>query len=112
MNSSRPSNPDNPASSLALAEREATEAIIRFAKTGRFELTMLDRAERYMELSGANAPTIGGIESNISRRRIGVQRLLIDCINPLTRADLARIEPTLMHLAAYPPSDRSSGLKR
>lgn len=75
MNSSIQSNPGNPSSSLALAEREAAEAIILFAKTGHSELTMLDRAERYMELSGANAPTVGGIASNISRRRICVQRL-------------------------------------
>ena len=60
------------------ARKAAINALISWAKTGTSELTMRESVNEYLEVSGANRPSIGGEETILAHRKIAANRLAID----------------------------------
>ena len=77
----------------------AINALIEWAHTGEGAITMREAVNEYLEVSGANLPTIGGEESILARRRITASRLAIECIYALSKEELARLDKELETIA-------------
>ena len=77
----------------------AVNALIEWATTGEGAITMREAVNEYLEVSGANLPTIGGEESILARRRIAASRLAIDCIYALSKEELSRLDKELEMIA-------------
>ena len=89
-------------------EREQTrQLILNWATTGRGELTMRSQVNRYMEHFGCNNST--NEETVLGHRRLVAQRLTIDCINPLSREQLAKVERELNRIAENDASRQRRG---
>lgn len=82
------------------ARKAAINALISWAKTGTSELTMRESVNEYLEVSGANHPSIGGEETILVHRRIAVNRLAIDCIHALSKEELSKLDGELDAIAA------------
>ena len=77
----------------------AINALIEWAQTGEGAITMREAVNEYLDVSGANLPTIGGEESILARRRIAASRLAIDCIYALSKEELSRLDKELETIA-------------
>lgn len=89
----------------------AVNAVVRWAQTGKNELTMRSTVNRYMEVSGANL-SIAGEEGIIGKRRIEAQLILRDCITPLSRENLRKAETMLFRIAEDDAPTMKRGLGR
>ena len=77
----------------------AINALIEWAQTGEGAITMREAVNEYLDVSGANLPTIGGEESILARRRIAASRLAIDCMYALSKEELSRLDKELETIA-------------
>ena len=73
----------------------AINALISWAKTGTSELTMRESVNEYLEVSGANRPSIGGEETILAHRKIAANRLAIDCVYALSKDEIDKVEREL-----------------
>ena len=89
----------------------AVNALISWAKTGWGYYSMRDAVDNYLELCGANRPSIGGEDTILAHRKIAASRLAIDCIYALSKEELSNLDKELVGIV----SDFSlphKGLKR
>ena len=77
------------------ARKAAINALISWAKTGTSELTMRESVNEYLEVSGANRPSIGGEETILAHRKIAANRLVIDCMYALSKEELSKLDREL-----------------
>ena len=77
------------------ARKAAINALISWAKTGTSELTMRESVNEYLEVSGANRPSIGGEETILAHRKIAANRLAIDCVYALSKDEIDKVEREL-----------------
>ena len=82
------------------ARKAAINALISWAKTGTSELTMRESVNEYLEVSGANRPSIGGEETILAHRKIAANRLVIDCMYALSKEELSKVDRELEVIAA------------
>ena len=75
--------------------KTAVNALIHWAKTGLGQFLMCDAVNDYLEVSGANRPSIGGEEAILARRKIAANRLAIDCIYALSAEELSEADRIL-----------------
>lgn len=73
----------------------AVNALISWVKTGCGYYSMRDAVDNYLELCGANRPSIGGEETILAHRKIAANRLAIDCIYALSKEELAEVDREL-----------------
>ena len=78
----------------------AINALIEWAQTGEGAITMREAVNEYLEVIGANHPSIGGEETILSHRRMAVNRLAIDCSFALTKEELSKVDKELKGIAA------------
>lgn len=78
----------------------AINALIEWVQTGMGELTMRDAVNDYLESCGANLPSIGGEETVLARRKMAVNRLLIDCLYALSKDEIDKVERELESIVA------------
>lgn len=83
--------------------KTAVNALIHWAKTGLGQFTMCDAVSDYLEVSGANRPSIGGEEAILARRKIAANRLAIDCIYVLSKEELSKIDKELGQIVENVP---------
>ena len=80
--------------------KAAAAALIEWAKKNMGELAMREAVNEYLEVIGANHPSIGGEETILSHRRMAVNRLAIDCSYALTKEELSKVDKELKGIAA------------
>ena len=78
----------------------AINALIEWVQTGMGELTMRDGVNDYLESCGANLPSIGGEETFLARRKMAVNRLMIDCLYALSKDEIDKVERELESIVA------------
>lgn len=83
--------------------KAAADAIIHWAKTGWGYYDMRDAVNNYLEASGANRPSIGGIEAILARRKIAANRLAIDCLYALSKDELSKVDKELEDIVENVP---------
>lgn len=81
-------------------KKSAVNALIHWAKTGLEQFTMCDAVSDYLEVSGANRPSIGGEEAIVARRKIAANRLAIDCIYALSKENLSNVDRELSKIVS------------
>ena len=80
--------------------RAAADALVGWAKAGLGEFNMRDSVVSYLESCGANIPSIGGEETVLARRKMAVNRLLIDCLYALSKDEIDKVERELESIVA------------
>lgn len=84
--------------------RKATaDALINWAKTGIRQFAMREAVNDYLEVSGANRPSIGGTEAILARRKIAANRLAIDCLYALSKDELSKVDRELEDIVENVP---------
>ena len=89
----------------------AINALISWAKTGWGYYSMRDAVDNYLELCGANRPSIGGEETILAHRKIAANRLAIDCIYALSKEELSKVDRELEGIVGDWPR-QSAGIHR
>lgn len=87
----------------AKTRKTAVNALIHWAKTGLEQFTMCDAVSDYLEVSGANRPSIDGEEAINARRKIAANRLAIDCIYALSKEELSKVDRKLEDIVENVP---------
>ena len=82
------------------ARKAAAAALIYWAQTGMGNLTMRNAVNDYLESCGANLPSIGGEETVLARRKMAVNRLLIDCLYALSKDEIDKVDRELEAIVA------------
>ena len=80
--------------------RAAADALVGWAKAGLGEFNMRDSVVNYLESCGVNRPSIGGEETVLARRKMAVNRLLIDCLYALSKDEIDKVERELESIVA------------
>ena len=80
--------------------RSAADALVGWAKAGHGEFNMRDSVVNYLESCGVNRPSIGGKETVLARRKMTVNRLLIDCLYALSKDEIDKVERELESIVA------------
>lgn len=83
--------------------KTAVNALIHWAKTGLGQFPMCDAVSDYLEVSGANRPSIGGEEAILARRKIAASRLAIDCMYVLSKEEISKIDKELGQIVENVP---------
>lgn len=85
------------------SRKAAADALIYWAKTGMRRFTMREAVNDYLEVSGANRPSIGGTEAILARRKIAANRLAIDCLYALSKDELSKVDRELEDIVENVP---------
>ena len=65
--------------------------------------SMRDAVDNYLELCGANRPSIGGEDTILAHRKIAASRLAIDCIYALSKEELSKVDRELEGIVSNVP---------
>ena len=89
----------------------AVNALISLAKTGWGYYSMRDAVDNYLELCGANRPSIVGEDTILAHRKIAASRLAIDCIYALSKEELSKVDRELEGIVSNVPKP-GRGIRR